>query len=167
MKLTLKILIHGPKNNGLVFNNDKLLSVLFTSTRTVYYRNYLMKSNRKSIKQKPTAKLVGITFDSNVTWKEQVNILTDSTYGLLRVLKTLKRFTPFPTRKFLAESLVLSRINYYNVVYGQSLNYLVKRLQRVQNCAAGYVLGRYANAADVVNWNWLPILENIEYNIAN
>ena len=110
-----------------------------------------MKSNGKSIKQKPTAKLVGITFDSNVTWKEQVNILTDSTYGLLRVLKTLKRFTPFPTRKFLAESLVLSRINYYNVVYGQSLNYLVKRLQRVQNCAAGYVLGGYANAADVVN----------------
>ena len=67
LKLTLKILIHGPKNNGLVFNNDKLLSVLFKSRRTVYYRNYLMKSNRKSIKQKPTAKLVGITFDSNLT----------------------------------------------------------------------------------------------------
>ena len=26
-----------------------------------------MKSNGKSIKQKPTAKLVGITFDSNLT----------------------------------------------------------------------------------------------------
>ena len=26
-----------------------------------------MKSNRKSIKQKPTAKLVGITLDSNLT----------------------------------------------------------------------------------------------------
>ena len=44
--------------------------------------------------------------------------------------------------------------------------YLVKRLQRVQNCAAGYVLGRYANAVDVVNLNWLPILEGIEYNIS-
>ena len=45
-------------------------------------------------------------------------------------------------------------------------NYLVKRLQRVQNCAAGYVFGRYANAVDVVNLNWLPILEGIEYNIS-
>ena len=44
-------------------------------------------------------------------------------------------------------------------------NYLVKRLQRVQNCAAGYVLGRYANAIDVANLNWLPILEVTEYNI--
>ena len=33
------------------------------------------------------------------------------------------------------------------------LNYPAKRLQGVQNCAAGYVLGRYANAVDVVNLN--------------
>ena len=44
--------------------------------------------------------------------------------------------------------------------------YLVKRLQRVQNCAVGYVLGRYADVVDVVNLNWLPILEGIEYNIS-
>ena len=44
--------------------------------------------------------------------------------------------------------------------------YLVKRLQRVQNCAARYVLGRYANTVDVVNLNWLPIFEGIEYNIS-
>ena len=43
-------------------------------------------------------------------------------------------------------------------------NYLVKRLQRVQNCTAGYILCRYANAVDVVNLQWLPILESIEYN---
>ena len=41
--------------------------------------------------------------------------------------------------------------------------YLVKRLQRVQNCAVGYVIG---NAIDVVNLNWLPILEGIEYIIS-
>ena len=46
------------------------------------------------------------------------------------------------------------------------LKYIVKRLQRVQNCAAGYVVGRYTNVVDVVNLNWLPILEGIEYNIS-
>ena len=62
-KLTLKILIHGP----LVFNNDKLLSVLLSSKRTVYGRSYLLKSNGKSIKQKTTVKLLGITFDCILT----------------------------------------------------------------------------------------------------
>ena len=62
------------QNNGLVFNNDKLLSVMFktskaiTFKRLVYDRSYLMKSNGKSIKQKPTAKLLDITFDCNLTW---------------------------------------------------------------------------------------------------
>ena len=112
-----------------------------------------MKSNGKSIKQKPTAKLLGITFDCNLTLNKQINIITKSTYGVLWVLKSFKRFTPFATSKCLTESLFVSRINYRNVAYGQMPNYLVKRLQRVQNCAAGYVLGRYANAVDVVNLN--------------
>ena len=38
------------------------------------------------------------------------------------------------------------------------------RLQRVQNTAAGYVYGRYAETPDVINLNWLPIEENIEMN---
>ena len=46
------------------------------------------------------------------------------------------------------------------------LRYLVKRLHQVQNCAVRYVLGRYANAVDVVNLNCLPILEGIECNIS-
>ena len=124
-----------------------------------------MKSNGKSIKQKPTAKWLGVTFDCNLTWNKQIDILRKPTYGVLRILKTFKGFTPFPTRKCLAESLVLSRIHYCNVVYSQMSNYLVKRLQQVQNCVAGYVLGRYANAVVVVNLNWLPILESLEYNI--
>ena len=66
------------ENNGLVFNNDKRLSVLFTSKRTVYDQSYLMKSNGKFIKKKPTAKLLGITFDCNLTWNEQMNITTKS-----------------------------------------------------------------------------------------
>ena len=110
-------------------------------------------------------RVLGITFDFNLTWNKQINMITKSTYGVLRVLKILKRFAQFTTRKCRDESLVVSRINYCNVVYGQMPHYLVKRLQRVQNDAAGYVLGRYANAIDVVNLNLLPILESTEYNI--
>ena len=111
LKTDIRNLNTWSENNGLVFNNDKLLSVLFTSKRTVYDRSYLMKSNGKSIKQKPTVELFGITFDCNLTWNEQINIITKLTYGVLRVLKTFKRFTPFTTCKCLAESLA-SRINY-------------------------------------------------------
>ena len=154
------------ENNGLVFNNDKLKSIVFTSKRNNTDRSFLIKSKGKSIEQSHTAKLLGVTFDHHLTWHEQINVVTRSTYNVLRILKTFKRFTLFKTRKCLAESLILSRLNYCNVVYGQLPNYLLKRLQRVQNCAAGYVLGRYATAIDIINLNWLPIIEGIEYNIS-
>ena len=55
------------EKNNLVFNNHKRLSVLFPSKRTTYDRSYLTKSNGKYIKQKLTAKLLTIIFDSNST----------------------------------------------------------------------------------------------------
>ena len=67
-------------------------------------------------------------------------------------------------RKASAEALILSKINYCNVVYGQLPQYLIKRLQRVQNTTVGYVYGPYAKTLDVINLNWLPIEENIEMN---
>ena len=42
-----------------------------------------MKLNGKSIGQKPTAKLLAITFDCNLTWNNQIIIITKWTYGAL------------------------------------------------------------------------------------
>ena len=67
-------------------------------------------------------------------------------------------------RKTLAEALILSKINYCNMVNDQLPKYLIKRFQRVQNTTAGYVYGRYVKTFDVINLNWLPIEKNIEMN---
>ena len=58
------------------------------------------------------------------------------------------------------------RINYCIVVHSQIPKYLQNRLQRSENCAAGYVLGKYANTLDVINLNWLPVAENTEFNVS-
>ena len=65
-------------------------------------------------------------------------------------------------KKTLAKVLILSKINYCNVVYGQLPKHLINRLQRVQT--AGYLYRRYAKTLDVINLNWLPIDENLEVN---
>ena len=49
-------------------------------------------------------------------------------------------------------------------MYGQLPEYLINRLQRVQNTSAGYVYGRHAKMLDVIKLNWLPIEENMEIN---
>ena len=118
--------------NGLVFNNDKLKYITFSSKRKVNDKSYLIRSNRKSIAEETTVKLLGVNFDQNLTWSSHVNSIVKASYGILRTLKTFKRFTPFKVRKSLAESLVLSRLNYNNVVFGQLSKYLQNCFQRVQ-----------------------------------
>ena len=67
-------------------------------------------------------------------------------------------------RRTLAEALILLKMNYCNVVYGQLPKCLINRLQRVQNATAGYVYGQYTKILGVINLNWLPIEKNIEMN---
>ena len=56
-------------------------------------------------------------------------------------------------------SLVISKINYNDVVSHPIPDYLLKRLQRVQLAAASFVLGRYAKMLDLATLRWLPIAE--------
>ena len=66
----------------------------------------------------------------------------------------------------LAESLILSRINYGIVLYKNAPAHLIKRIQRLQNNAAGSVLMRYSNEEDAVSLNWLPIIELIDFQVS-
>ena len=66
----------------------------------------------------------------------------------------------------LAESPILPRINYGIVHYENAPAYLIKRIQRLQNAAAGYVLMCYSNEKDIISLNWLPIIELINFEIS-
>ena len=65
-----------------------------------------------------------------------------------------------------AESLILLRINYGIILYKNVPAYLIKRIQRLQNAAAGYVLMCYSNEKVVIFLNWLPIIELIDFEIS-
>ena len=51
-------------------------------------------------------------------------------------------------------------------MHSQIPKYLHNRLQHLQNCDAGYVLGKYVNILDVIYLNWLPVAENTKFNIS-
>ena len=66
----------------------------------------------------------------------------------------------------LAESLILSRINYGIILYRKALAELIKHIQRLQNAAAGSILMRYCNEKDVISLNRLLITELIDFEIS-
>ena len=159
----IKALAMWSSYNTLVFNNEKLKLASFSKTK-MPEKSYLVRSNSKSIEHVRSAKLLGVIFDENLSFSEHVYSTLKICYGTLRTLKNFKRFTPLRVRKSLAEALVLSKLNYCNVVYGQLPQYMINRLQRLQICAASYVYKRYATIDDVLSLNWLPVVEYIEFS---
>ena len=60
----------------MAFNNDKLKSIVFWSRKSNDDKSFLIRTKGKSIQQELTAKLLGVTSDQHLTWKEQINIIT-------------------------------------------------------------------------------------------
>ena len=67
----------------------------------------------------------------------------------------------------MAECLILSKIDYNDIVSHPIQEYLTKRLQRVQLAATGFVLGRYAHMLDLIKLGWMPIKERRENQLLN
>ena len=96
---------------------------------------------------------------------DHVKNLASSCYSVLSTLRKLKNLASFHIKKQLAESLVLSKMDYNIVVCHPLPAYQMKKLQRVQNTAASFVTNRYCNESDVLPLEWLPEKERIEFNL--
>ena len=72
---------------------------------------------------------------------------------------------PFKLKRQVAELLVLSKMDYADAVFRPSPLRLLKRLQKAQNAAASFVLGRYAKEKDVITLGWLPMKERRDWHL--
>ena len=78
------------------------------------------------------------------------------------MFKKIKRFAPH-----LAETLIISKIDYRNIIYSNASQNSLIRLQMLLKVTCSFVNGRYSNSLDVVLLGWLPINERIDICIIN
>ena len=70
-------------------------------------------------------------------------------------MKNLKRYTSYQTRKHLAESLILSKINYCNVLFKGLPQYQIQRVNKLIQTCAEFVKYKYGELKDIADLNWL------------
>lgn len=73
--------------------------------------------NRECLKLTKSHKVLGVYLNQHLKWDDHVNYITSSCYGTLSVLKKLKHLAPYSLRKQLAETLILSKLNYADTAY--------------------------------------------------
>lgn len=79
---------------------------------TTYIKNTGIRHIKIALTKVDAAEVHGEINSINIEPKFTVDSKLQCTYGILRSFKNFKRFTPYKVPKSLAESLVLSRLNY-------------------------------------------------------
>ena len=97
---------------------------------------------------------------------DHVKHLASSCYGVLAVLRKIKNSTNYHLRKHLVECLVLSRLDFNDIIFYPITDCLLKRLQRIRFAAARFVFGCYVNMIDsILKLGWLPMKERREWHV--
>ena len=154
----------------LCLNSKKTKAILF-STPHMSKRHNLestvveIRNNGEPIERIADMKVLGVRFNQHLTWRNHINATTQSCYLTLKSLRRFRRSADFKLRRSLAQSLIISRINYCNVLFSDAPQYLLKKLQKLQNAAARFVYGRHTNECDIIDLKWLPVRERISLSL--
>ena len=156
---------------NLALNPGKIKVMLFSTSQRArasllheYVPSLRVSGNR--LERLDRTRLLGTQLHHHLVWTDEISTKISSCYKSLSVLRKLKHLAPYKVRKQLSECLVLSKLDYNDIVSYPIPEYLVKRLQRVQRAAAGFVIGRYATELDVLKLGWLPVKERRDFHLA-
>ena len=107
------------------------------------------------IKFSPSVRNLGVTLDSALSLHQHVMNVCTLAYLELKRINSIQNLLSVDAVKTLVCSLVLSHLDYCNSLLVGLPQYLIKRLQGVQNAAARSILGT-PRSADI-----LPLLQNL------
>ena len=86
-----------------------------------------------------SCKLLGVHTNEDLKWDDHIKHTVSGCYATLSILRKLKYLAKYELRKQLA-SLILSKLDYADLVFYRLAQFLLRRLQRVQFAAASFVL---------------------------
>ena len=171
MNKTLNKFGNWSQDSNLALNPPKTKSMLYSTSQMSSYHSLSSRTLQLSVQGKDlervkSAKLLGVHLNENLNWDEHVKHLASSCYGTLACLRKIKNFTPYKLRKHLAESLILSRLDFNDIIFYPLTERLINRLQRVQYSAASFVTGKYVNSVDsLFKLGWLPMRERRDWHL--
>ena len=152
-------MLNGAKTKYIIFSTTKIKQNFLQDFE------YSFDLNNDQVEKVDNWKVLGMIFQENLSWEKRIDQILCTCYKKLFVLKKIKRFAPQKIRKHLAEALIISKIDYGNIIYSNASQNSLMRLQKLLKATCSFVNGRYSNSLDVILLGWLPINERIDFCI--
>ena len=120
------------------------------------------------IKSRTSVRNLGVIIDQDLSLKKQVNAICRSCYGHLRSIIQIRPYVTKSAAHTIVQSLISSRLDYCNSLLAELPQYLIHKLQKVQNWAARIVLNVKKHDSISVHLHqllWLPFRFQIKFKI--
>ena len=154
----------------LKLNEDKTECMLFGTTNALknFEHFHQIQIGPSTIKIVTMVKDLGVDIDNKLSMKNHVLKTVKVCNHHIRNISFIRKYLNQNTLKTLISSHVMSRLDYCNSIYYGLPNYLLKKLQNVQNRAARLIKRvtlRDRITPALIELHWLPIKARIEYKI--
>ena len=117
LQLDTQILNSWFKNNGMLLNGDKCKFMIIESSRSTRNDVAKIKIADKNVEESKKGKLLGITFDNNLTMDEHIKCICKQASNKLYALARISHYLNEHKRKILMKSFVISQFNYCPIIW--------------------------------------------------
>ena len=132
--------------------------VTFNATKTVFLQvsrktnpspKPILYLNGQIIKEAPTHKHLGLTFNANLTWSDHIGNLVSKASKCIGLLKRLSHDVPRQCLELLYKSMIRPLLEYTDVIFDGSADGDLKRLEDAQCQAALMCTGAYKHTSHI------------------
>lgn len=137
-------IIEWSKNHALSINSKKTSVLVFgpQKARLEVAQRLKVDFDGQQISTADSAKNLGLIYDSTLRFKLHVNNCIRLAYANLKMIYNSRYFLSKKLKIILCESLVLSRFNFSDVIYGPCIDATdARRIQTVQNACLRLIFG--------------------------
>ena len=156
-------------DNMLMLNMSKTEFMILGKASTLKkIQNIDMNLNDCVITPTDNVKNLGVLFDNELTMSDQVSSLCKNMFYGVKKISLYRRFMTQDVAEKLMVSLVLSKMDYCNCLLAGVPNYLIQKIQHIQNYAAKVIFRKkkYEHVTPLLkSLHWLPVKQRIKYKI--
>ena len=103
--------------NSMVANPEKFQLLLLGPKNKIIKNDFVIKIEDQILHQSSTVRLLGITIDQTLTFKNHITDLCKSASNKLKALQRIRKYLTVEQTKMLTNAFIYSQFNYCNIIW--------------------------------------------------
>ena len=153
----------------LMLNSSKTDFIVFASKDAAKQMPIqTLRMGETTVEASRKVKNIGFTMDCSLTSEDHINNICRSSFIQLKRLSKIKCFIDHKSLEIFIHSFITSRIDYCNSLLYGTKDFILSKLQRLQNSCARLLMNipRFNHITPIlIELHWLPVKQRIHFKI--